>query len=148
MVMRGQPLVTKLAALAKDVVFPATIIGALVYSPPDSFRGKSQSKSSWLKIVDFFELDEKVVFTVDLRNFYYICQRFWIVAFAVRVCVLINSCFLICYIFMILVPRLLDLRLSHLLIVEKLCRKFWTFMLLWFGWRLICWNLDIEMLLK
>uniref|UniRef100_A0A2N9EPM7 Uncharacterized protein n=1 Tax=Fagus sylvatica TaxID=28930 RepID=A0A2N9EPM7_FAGSY len=35
--MRGEPLVAKLAALAKYVVLPGAMVAALVYSPPDYY---------------------------------------------------------------------------------------------------------------
>lgn len=40
-IMRGEPLVTKLAMLAKYVVFPGAMVAALVYSPPD-FASKKE----------------------------------------------------------------------------------------------------------
>lgn len=43
-VMKGEPLVTKLAALAKYAVLPGTMIAALIYSPPNyAYSKKPQS---------------------------------------------------------------------------------------------------------
>ncbi|KAL6527204.1 hypothetical protein OROGR_016294 [Orobanche gracilis] len=43
--MKGEPLVTKLAAVAKYGVLPASMIAALVYSPPDYFLRKKTADS-------------------------------------------------------------------------------------------------------
>lgn len=43
--MRGEPLVTKLAALAKYVVFPGAMAAAVIYSPPD-YTSKNDPKST------------------------------------------------------------------------------------------------------
>jgi hypothetical protein len=42
--MRGEPLVKKLALLAKYVVLPGAMVAALVYSPPD-YASSSSSRS-------------------------------------------------------------------------------------------------------
>ena len=46
--MRGEPLVTKLAVLAKYVVLPGAMAAAVLYSPPDyassSFSSNNSSK--------------------------------------------------------------------------------------------------------
>ncbi|KAL5845502.1 hypothetical protein ACOSQ3_011557 [Xanthoceras sorbifolium] len=43
--MRGEPLVAKLAVLAKYAVLPGAMIAALVYSPPD-YASSSKNESS------------------------------------------------------------------------------------------------------
>ncbi|XAR61511.1 hypothetical protein NMG60_11015956 [Bertholletia excelsa] len=44
--MRGEPLVAKLAVLAKYGVFPGAMIAALVYSPPDYASSKKRDDQS------------------------------------------------------------------------------------------------------
>ncbi|KAL0322815.1 UNVERIFIED_CONTAM: hypothetical protein Sangu_1900800 [Sesamum angustifolium] len=44
-VLKGQPLVTKVAAVAKYGVLPGAMIAALVYSPPDYALSKKLSDS-------------------------------------------------------------------------------------------------------
>ncbi|KAH0988958.1 hypothetical protein GBA52_000441 [Prunus armeniaca] len=44
--MRGEPLVTKLAVLAKYVVLPGAMVAALIYSPPDYTSSKNDPKST------------------------------------------------------------------------------------------------------
>lgn len=44
--MRGEPLVRKLALFAKYAVLPAAMAAALVYSPPDYVYYKNDDKSS------------------------------------------------------------------------------------------------------
>ncbi|KAL0368756.1 UNVERIFIED_CONTAM: hypothetical protein Scaly_1094500 [Sesamum calycinum] len=44
-VLKGQPLVTKVAAVAKYGVLPGAMIAALVYSPPDYALSKKPSDS-------------------------------------------------------------------------------------------------------
>lgn len=44
--MRGKPLVRKLAVFAKYVVLPGAMAAALVYSPPDYAYYKNDDKSS------------------------------------------------------------------------------------------------------
>ncbi|KAK2660936.1 hypothetical protein Ddye_007469 [Dipteronia dyeriana] len=41
--MRGEPLVAKLAALAKFGVLPGAMIAALIYSPPDYCEWSSKT---------------------------------------------------------------------------------------------------------
>ncbi|KAG2698054.1 hypothetical protein I3760_07G133200 [Carya illinoinensis] len=43
--MRGEPLVTKLAVLAKYVVLPGAMVAALIYSPPDYASSSKSDKS-------------------------------------------------------------------------------------------------------
>lgn len=43
--MRGEPLVAKLAALAKYVVFPGAMAAAVIYSPP-GYALKNDPKST------------------------------------------------------------------------------------------------------
>ncbi|GAB2232426.1 hypothetical protein Droror1_Dr00011459 [Drosera rotundifolia] len=38
--LRGEPLLSKLATVAKFVVFPGAMIASLVYSPPDYSKPK------------------------------------------------------------------------------------------------------------
>ncbi|KAL5778404.1 hypothetical protein ACOSP7_011330 [Xanthoceras sorbifolium] len=42
--MRGEPLVAKLAVLAKYAVLPGAMIAALVYSPPDYASSSKNDK--------------------------------------------------------------------------------------------------------
>ncbi|OIT29793.1 hypothetical protein A4A49_16418 [Nicotiana attenuata] len=46
--MKGEPLVRKVALIAKYVVFPGAMAAAVIYSPPTyaSYYSKSQSSSS------------------------------------------------------------------------------------------------------
>ncbi|KAL0545330.1 hypothetical protein IC582_015208 [Cucumis melo] len=44
--MRGEPLLRKLAALAQYVVLPGAMAAALIYSPPDYIYSKKDDKSS------------------------------------------------------------------------------------------------------
>ncbi|KAM7496530.1 hypothetical protein LguiA_020944 [Lonicera macranthoides] len=44
--MRGEPLVAKLAVLAKYAVLPGAMAVALIYSPPDYALPKKQNPSS------------------------------------------------------------------------------------------------------
>ncbi|PIN05262.1 hypothetical protein CDL12_22202 [Handroanthus impetiginosus] len=44
--LKGQPLVTKVAAVAKYGVLPAAMIAALVYSPPDYSSPKKPPHSA------------------------------------------------------------------------------------------------------
>ncbi|KZV40838.1 hypothetical protein F511_29190 [Dorcoceras hygrometricum] len=44
--LKGEPLVTKLAAVAKYGVLPAAMLAAVVYSPPDYARPKKPSPTS------------------------------------------------------------------------------------------------------
>lgn len=44
-VLKGEPLVTKLAAVAKYAVLPGAMIAALIYSPPDFLSKKPQPAS-------------------------------------------------------------------------------------------------------
>lgn len=44
--MRGEPLVAKMAWLAKYVVLPGAMIAALTYSPPDYASSKDDPKSN------------------------------------------------------------------------------------------------------
>lgn len=44
--MRGEPLVRKLAVFAKYLVLPGAMAAALVYSPPDYVYYKNDDKSS------------------------------------------------------------------------------------------------------
>ena len=46
MMMRGEPLVTKLAVLAKYVVLPGAMAAAVLYSPPDYASSSSSSNNS------------------------------------------------------------------------------------------------------
>ncbi|KAJ6306158.1 hypothetical protein OIU77_020351 [Salix suchowensis] len=43
--MKGEPLVAKLAAIAKFGVFPAVMAAALFYSPPDYVFSKKDNPS-------------------------------------------------------------------------------------------------------
>lgn len=45
-VLKGEPLVTKLAVAAKYAVLPGAMIAALVYSPPDYVINKKPQSSS------------------------------------------------------------------------------------------------------
>lgn len=42
--MRGEPLVSKLATLAKFVVLPGAMVAAMIYSPQQDPNKKSDSK--------------------------------------------------------------------------------------------------------
>ncbi|KAG2693004.1 hypothetical protein I3843_08G076000 [Carya illinoinensis] len=44
--MRGEPLVMKLAALAKYVVLPGAMAAALIYSPPHYGSSDKSNKSN------------------------------------------------------------------------------------------------------
>ncbi|EYU36588.1 hypothetical protein MIMGU_mgv1a017608mg [Erythranthe guttata] len=44
-VLKGEPLITKLAALAKYGVLPGAMIAALIYSPPDYSLPKKSADS-------------------------------------------------------------------------------------------------------
>ncbi|KAJ4846468.1 hypothetical protein Tsubulata_047301 [Turnera subulata] len=44
--MKGEPLVTKLASFAKNVVLPGTMIAALLISPPDYVYSSSSSSKT------------------------------------------------------------------------------------------------------
>ncbi|KAK9216996.1 hypothetical protein WN944_009008 [Citrus x changshan-huyou] len=44
-IMRGEPLVAKLAALAKYVVLPGSMAAALIYSPPQYGSSTKSQKS-------------------------------------------------------------------------------------------------------
>ncbi|KAL3510646.1 hypothetical protein ACH5RR_030047 [Cinchona calisaya] len=50
-VMKGEPLVTKLAVLSKYAVLPCAMIAALIYSPPDYALSKKPQSFSASKIV-------------------------------------------------------------------------------------------------
>ncbi|KAK4387831.1 hypothetical protein Sango_2389700 [Sesamum angolense] len=50
-VLKGQPLVTKVAAVAKYGVLPGAMIAALVYSPPDYALSKKPSDSGASSLV-------------------------------------------------------------------------------------------------
>ena len=47
--MRGEPLVSKLAMLAKYAVLPGAMIAALIYSPPDYSSSKKPDPHSSTK---------------------------------------------------------------------------------------------------
>ncbi|PSR99489.1 DNA helicase [Actinidia chinensis var. chinensis] len=44
--MRGEPLVAKLAVLAKYAVLPGAMVAALIYSPPDYAYEKKHDQGS------------------------------------------------------------------------------------------------------
>lgn len=44
--MKGQPLVSKLAALAEYAVLPAAMVAAIVYSPPNYMRSSDKSSNA------------------------------------------------------------------------------------------------------
>ncbi|KAL9262944.1 hypothetical protein AKJ16_DCAP11403 [Drosera capensis] len=44
--LRGEPLLSKLAMVAKFVVFPGAMIASLVYSPPDYSKPKKSLDSA------------------------------------------------------------------------------------------------------
>ncbi|CAK9178284.1 unnamed protein product [Ilex paraguariensis] len=46
LLMKGEPLVAKLALLAKYGVLPGAMIAALIYSPPDYASSKDKHHSS------------------------------------------------------------------------------------------------------
>ena len=47
--MRGEPLVTKLAVLAKYVMLPGAMLAAVVYSPPDYASSSKKDNSTTSK---------------------------------------------------------------------------------------------------
>ncbi|KAF2310254.1 hypothetical protein GH714_007430 [Hevea brasiliensis] len=52
--MRGEPLVAKLAAVAKYVVLPGTMLAALIYSPPRYGSSSKEDKSPNKILVHLF----------------------------------------------------------------------------------------------
>ncbi|KAG5542723.1 hypothetical protein RHGRI_015739 [Rhododendron griersonianum] len=49
--MRGEPLVAKLAVIAKYGVLPGAMIAALIYSPPDYVSSKKHDHASSSKLL-------------------------------------------------------------------------------------------------
>ncbi|KAM1014429.1 hypothetical protein ACFX2I_044311 [Malus domestica] len=52
--MRGEPLVAKLAALAKYVVFPGAMAAAVIYSPPGAYCMEGDARRTITKYVSPF----------------------------------------------------------------------------------------------